>query len=68
MQGPNVGATAAIANAVSIPVIASGGVATLKDLMDLKTCGANLNGAISGRALYDGVINIPEAVALLKGK
>jgi phosphoribosylformimino-5-aminoimidazole carboxamide ribotide isomerase len=66
MQGPNVTATAAIANAVSIPVIASGGVSTLKDLMDLKTCGAPLNGAISGRALYDGVINIPEAVALLK--
>jgi phosphoribosylformimino-5-aminoimidazole carboxamide ribotide isomerase len=66
MQGPNVAETAALANAVSIPVIASGGVSSLEDLRNLKSCGAPLNGAISGRALYDGAIDLAEALALLK--
>ena len=66
MQGPNVEATAALANAVSIPVIASGGVSSLNDLRALKDCGAPLNGAISGRALYDGAIDLAEAIRLLK--
>ncbi len=67
MQGPNVAATAALANAVSIPVIASGGVSSMDDLRALKACGAPLNGAISGRALYDGAIDVAEAAELLKG-
>ena len=62
MQGPNIEATAALANAVSIPVIASGGVSSLDDLIALRDCGANLNGAISGRALYDGAIDLKEAL------
>ncbi|MCB1367765.1 MAG: 1-(5-phosphoribosyl)-5-((5-phosphoribosylamino)methylideneamino)imidazole-4-carboxamide isomerase, partial [Rhodobacteraceae bacterium] len=66
MQGPNIAATAALANAVSIPVIASGGVSSLADLKALKECGALLNGAISGRALYDGKIVLADAIALLK--
>lgn len=66
MQGPNISATAALANAVSIPVIASGGVSSLADLKALKDCGAPLNGAISGRALYDGKIGLADAIALLK--
>lgn len=66
MQGPNVDATAALANAVSIPVIASGGVSSLDDLRNLKACGAPLDGAISGRALYDGAIDLAEALAILK--
>ena len=65
MQGPNIAATAALANAVSIPVIASGGVSSMADLTALKTCGAPLNGAISGRAIYDGAIDIPAALRLL---
>ena len=67
MQGPNVEATADLANAVSIPVIASGGVSSLDDLRALKSCGAPLNGAISGRALYDGAIDLNEALALMQG-
>ncbi|MGE4610937.1 MAG: 1-(5-phosphoribosyl)-5-[(5-phosphoribosylamino)methylideneamino]imidazole-4-carboxamide isomerase [Paracoccaceae bacterium] len=67
MQGPNVVATAALANAVSIPVIASGGVSSMDDLKALKECGAPLNGAISGRALYDGAIDVAEAAGFLKG-
>ncbi|OWJ78882.1 1-(5-phosphoribosyl)-5-[(5-phosphoribosylamino)methylideneamino]imidazole-4-carboxamide isomerase [Haematobacter genomosp. 1] len=66
MQGPNVAATAALALAVSIPVIASGGVSSLADLVALKGSGAPLNGAISGRALYDGAIDLGEALAVLK--
>jgi phosphoribosylformimino-5-aminoimidazole carboxamide ribotide isomerase len=66
MQGPNVQATADLANAVSIPVIASGGVSSMADLKALKACGAPLDGAISGRALYDGEINVADAAALLK--
>ncbi|WP_298910433.1 1-(5-phosphoribosyl)-5-[(5-phosphoribosylamino)methylideneamino]imidazole-4-carboxamide isomerase [uncultured Aliiroseovarius sp.] len=67
MQGPNTEATADLARAVSIPVIASGGVSSLDDLRALKSCGASLNGAISGRALYDGAIDLKEALDVLKG-
>jgi len=66
MKGPNVEATAALGNAVSIPVIASGGVSSLADLQALKSCGAPLNGAISGRALYDGAIDLAEALKVMK--
>ncbi|NDV48089.1 MULTISPECIES: 1-(5-phosphoribosyl)-5-[(5-phosphoribosylamino)methylideneamino]imidazole-4-carboxamide isomerase [unclassified Salipiger] len=67
MQGPNIEYTAAMARAVSIPVIASGGVSKLADLIALRDCGAELNGAISGRALYDGAIDLKEALTALKG-
>ena len=67
MQGPNVEATAALARAVSIPVIASGGVSSIDDLIALRDCGATLDGAISGRALYDGAIDLKTALATLKG-
>ncbi|MEM9845047.1 MAG: 1-(5-phosphoribosyl)-5-[(5-phosphoribosylamino)methylideneamino]imidazole-4-carboxamide isomerase [Pseudomonadota bacterium] len=65
MQGPNIKATAALAQAVNIPVIASGGVSSLADLIALRDCGAKLNGAISGRALYDGAIDLKEALKVL---
>lgn len=65
MQGPNIDATAALARAVSIPVIASGGVSSLDDLIALRDCGAGLNGAISGRALYDGALDLGEALKVL---
>ena len=65
MGGPNVDATEAMARAVSIPVIASGGVSSLDDLTALKATGV-ISGAISGRALYDGAIDLGEALAALK--
>ena len=65
MQGPNIEATATLAHAVSIPVIASGGVSSIEDLIALRDCGAALNGAISGRALYDGAIDLREALDVL---
>ena len=65
MQGPNVESTAELAQVVSIPVIASGGVSSIIDLMALRDCGADLNGAISGRALYDGAIDLRQALDVL---
>ncbi|MEM6758266.1 MAG: 1-(5-phosphoribosyl)-5-[(5-phosphoribosylamino)methylideneamino]imidazole-4-carboxamide isomerase [Pseudomonadota bacterium] len=64
MRGPNVGATDALARAVSIPVIASGGVSSLDDLTGLKATGS-IAGAISGRALYDGAIDLAAALKAL---
>jgi phosphoribosylformimino-5-aminoimidazole carboxamide ribotide isomerase len=68
MEGPNVEATAALACAVSIPVIASGGVSSLDDLRRLRDCGGPLDGVISGRALYDGRIDPAEAQRLLEAR
>lgn len=65
MKGPNIEATAALADAISIPVIASGGVSSLADLLALKSCGAALEGAISGRALYDGALDLGAALKVL---
>lgn len=64
MGGPNTEATSALARAVSIPVIASGGVASLNDLLALKATGV-IAGAISGRALYDGAIDLEAAIEAL---
>lgn len=67
MLGLNIEATLALADAVSIPVIASGGLASLDDVRRLlrPDC-ARLAGAISGRALYDGRLRADEALALIK--
>jgi phosphoribosylformimino-5-aminoimidazole carboxamide ribotide isomerase len=64
MGGPNIQATAALAMAVTIPVIASGGVASMADLTALRDTGV-ISGAISGRALYDGAIDLAQAIAAL---
>ena len=64
MQGPNVAGTVALARATPIPVIASGGVSSMDDLRQL--AGEPLLGVISGRAVYDGEIDISDAVALLQ--
>lgn len=66
MQGPNIAATEALARAVTIPVIASGGVSSLADLIALRDTGV-IAGAISGRALYDGAIDLAAALRVLAG-
>lgn len=66
MQGPNIAATEALAQSVRIPVIASGGVSKLDDLKSLAATRI-IAGAISGRALYDGALDLGEALAALKG-
>ncbi len=65
MKGLNLEATAALASATKIPVIASGGLATIEDVKALmRPEYAMLEGAIMGRALYDGRIDAREALAL----
>jgi phosphoribosylformimino-5-aminoimidazole carboxamide ribotide isomerase len=66
LQGPNVAATAALARALTTPVIASGGVASLEDLQALKTHEKDgIAGVIAGRALYDGRLDLAQALRLL---
>ncbi len=67
LAGVNVEATAEIARAVSMPVIASGGVASLDDLVALKASDAPIEGVVVGRALYDGRIAPAAALALMAG-
>jgi phosphoribosylformimino-5-aminoimidazole carboxamide ribotide isomerase len=66
LKGLNMEATLALADALTIPVIASGGLASLDDVKRLlePDC-AKLEGAISGRALYDGRLDPKEALALI---
>lgn len=69
LTGLNIEATVALAEAVDIPVIASGGLASIEDVKALISADCSgLNGAISGRALYDGRIDPAEALALIKEK
>ncbi len=68
LKGLNIESTLALANSVSIPVIASGGLASIDDIKRLIEPDCKiLEGAISGRALYDGRLDPAEALALLKG-
>jgi phosphoribosylformimino-5-aminoimidazole carboxamide ribotide isomerase len=68
LAGVNWEATIALANAVSIPVIASGGLASMADIERLTAPdAAKLEGAIAGRALYDGRIDPRAALALIAG-
>jgi phosphoribosylformimino-5-aminoimidazole carboxamide ribotide isomerase len=68
LKGLNLDATIALADAVSIPVIASGGLASLDDVRGLLAPRARkLEGAIAGRALYDGRLDAGAALALLRG-
>ncbi len=67
LTGLNLDATMDLANAISIPVIASGGFASIGDVRELlRPERARLAGAIAGRALYDGRIDPAEALALIR--
>lgn len=66
MQGANVEATVALAEQSTIPIIASGGIAKLADIVDLQAVsetktGAGIMGAITGRAIYEGKLDLAEA-------
>jgi phosphoribosylformimino-5-aminoimidazole carboxamide ribotide isomerase len=69
LEGLNIAATLKLANAVAIPVIASGGLGSLADIERLlqPDC-AILEGAIAGRALYDGRLDPKEALALIRAR
>jgi len=61
MQGVNVDATVRMANAINIPVIASGGIASLDEIRALKK-NRRIDGAILGRALYEGRVDLRDAL------
>ena len=68
MKGPNIEATLQLARKISIPVIISGGISSMEDLRTLKIIGNGvLDGVICGRAIYDNLIDLGEAIALLDG-
>lgn len=71
MQGVNVEATVAMAEASSLPVVASGGITDIKDIEALLAQshrGAGICGAITGRAIYENTLNLAEAQALCDAK
>ncbi|MCU0986503.1 MAG: 1-(5-phosphoribosyl)-5-[(5-phosphoribosylamino)methylideneamino]imidazole-4-carboxamide isomerase [Acetobacteraceae bacterium] len=63
LAGLNLAATEALARAVPIPVIASGGVASVEDVRAVRASAAGIEGVILGRALYDGRLSPEEAIA-----
>ena len=68
MQGVNVEATVKLASEISIPVIASGGISTMDDIKALQAVAEEgITGAIIGRALYEGTIDLAEAHKLVNG-
>ena len=67
LSGPNLEATKALAEALRIPVIASGGVSTMKDIRALLTIrNSGVSGVITGKAIYSGSLNLKEAVEFVK--
>ena len=67
LKGLNLDATIALADAIAIPVIASGGLASMADVEALLApCAQKLGGAIAGRALYDGRLNATAALARIR--
>jgi phosphoribosylformimino-5-aminoimidazole carboxamide ribotide isomerase len=67
LKGVNVAATAALARAVAIPVIASGGVNSVRDVDRLMESGAPIAGVVIGRALYDGRVDAAALLAAARG-
>ncbi len=68
LGGLNIDATVTLADQISIPVIASGGLSSIDDLRKLIAANCSgIEGAISGRALYDGRLDPKEALNLLRG-
>jgi phosphoribosylformimino-5-aminoimidazole carboxamide ribotide isomerase len=65
--GPNVERTAALARSVEIPVIASGGISCLEDVRRIvRLCQDGVVGMITGRALYDGRLDLGEAIMAVR--
>jgi len=67
--GPNVGATGALAKVVKIPVIASGGISGIDDVEKVLTLSKDgVIGMITGKALYEGTLDLPKAIKLTKNQ
>jgi phosphoribosylformimino-5-aminoimidazole carboxamide ribotide isomerase len=68
MQGVNIEATVALAEAINIPVIASGGVTNIEDVKQLLLVEkSGVSGAITGRAIYEGTLDLQQAQQLADG-
>ena len=67
LRGPDLESTLNLAKSVSIPVIVSGGVASLEDIKACKKAGV-FEGVIAGRAIYEGRFTVAEAISVLEGK
>ncbi len=69
MQGVNLEATQRLAESVTIPIIASGGVTNMQDLIELqKIEGSGISGVITGRAIYEGTLDFAQGQAYLDSK
>ena len=69
MTGPNIEATKNLAESISIPVIASGGVSSLKDIENLMAEeSSGITGVITGKAIYTGAVRLSEAIELTKNR
>lgn len=66
LSGVNIAATAALAQAAGVPVIASGGVGGMADIEALRAAPPEIEGVIVGKALYTGALSLPEALRTLK--
>jgi phosphoribosylformimino-5-aminoimidazole carboxamide ribotide isomerase len=67
LSGVNLTTTAELAKATSVPVIASGGVASIDDIHALADDNSGIDGVITGRAIYDGRLDLVEALKVLEG-
>ncbi|SRR5688572_5125075 len=67
MSGPNLSALREIVAYSSFPVIASGGISRIEDLLAVKSLGPRVEGAIVGKALYDGTLDYRAALGVLQG-
>ena len=71
MGGVNLDATKDLSNSINVPIIASGGVNNIEDIQQLLEAGAQstggITGVITGRAIYEGTLDLEEAIALCQG-
>ena len=65
LEGPNLGSVASVMNEVAAPIISAGGIGSMEDLFALS--GTGVEGVIVGQALYQGKVDLREAVTLFQG-
>jgi phosphoribosylformimino-5-aminoimidazole carboxamide ribotide isomerase len=63
MAGPNITSLKLIVDAAPVPIIASGGISTLEDIAAIKALGPKVEGVILGKSLYEGKIDLAQAIA-----
>jgi len=69
LAGPNIEAQRRMASSISLPLIASGGISSIQDLLDLAGAGIpRLQGVITGRALYEGCFTLEEAIRRVRDR